>query len=339
MKGSLIALDTWNGAKAAALVVDGRLDDLLMDASSKEPAPGTIFRAIADRVVKGQGGAFMRLPGGASGFLRQPGALKSGQPVLVQVTGYAEPGKAIPVTAKLLFKGRHAILTPGAPGVNLSRSIHDEARRDALLELVADIDLGACGAILRSGADAAEGDAILQELDVMLQIATPILQAATGTTPEHLLDGPDAQQLALRDWATPDDLDDEPGAFARHDIIEMIETCRAHRVDLPGSTTAYIEPTRALVAVDVNTGPDTSPAAGLKANIACARDLPRQLRCRGLGGQITIDFAPMPKRDRKQIEQALRTAFRGDAIETALVGWTPLGHYELQRKRERLPLF
>ena len=57
-----------------------------------------------------------------------------------------------------------------------------------------------------------------------------------------------------------------------------------------------IEPTRALVAVDVNTGPDTSPAASLKANIAAARDLPRQLRLRGLGGQVVVDFAPMPKK-------------------------------------------
>ena len=66
--------------------------------------------------------------------------------------------------------------------------------------------------------------------------------------------------------------------------------------------------------------------------------MPLALRLRGLGGQIVIDFAPLSKAHRKQIEQALRAAFRTDPIETALVGWTPLGHFELQRKRERLPL-
>jgi Ribonuclease G/E len=100
----------------------------------------------------------------------------------------------------------------------------------------------------------------------------------------------------------------------------------------------FIEPTRALVAVDVNTGGDFSPAAGLKANLAVAKALPRMLRLRGLGGQITLDLAPMPKKDRKQFELLLRSAFRSDPIETSLVGWTPLGHYELQRKRERLPI-
>ena len=99
-----------------------------------------------------------------------------------------------------------------------------------------------------------------------------------------------------------------------------------------------IEPTRALVAVDVNTGRDTSPAAGLKANLATARGLPRQLRMRGLGGQIVIDFAPMPKKDRRTVESALRAAFRADPVETTLVGWTTLGHYELNRARVRVPL-
>ncbi len=90
--------------------------------------------------------------------------------------------------------------------------------------------------------------------------------------------------------------------------------------------------------MDVNTGADTSFAAGLKANIAAARDLPRQLRLRGLGGQVVLDLAPMPKKDRRTLESALRAALRADTVETSLVGWTPLGHLELQRARARAPL-
>lgn len=99
-----------------------------------------------------------------------------------------------------------------------------------------------------------------------------------------------------------------------------------------------IEATRALIAIDVNTGADTSPAAGLKANIALARDLPRQLRLRGLGGQIVVDFAPVPKRDRATLDQVLRAAFRGESTETTLIGWTAMGLYEINRKRDRIPL-
>ena len=99
-----------------------------------------------------------------------------------------------------------------------------------------------------------------------------------------------------------------------------------------------LEPTRALVAVDVNTGPDTSPAASLKVNIAAARDLPRQLRLRGLGGQLVVDFAPIPKKDRAILDQVIRAAFKFEAAETNLAGWTTLGLYEMTRKRDRLPL-
>jgi len=46
----------------------------------------------------------------------------------------------------------------------------------------------------------------------------------------------------------------------------------------------------------------------------------------------------MPKRDRATLEQQLRVAFKGEASETALAGWTPLGNFELQRKRDRIAL-
>ena len=118
MKGRLIALDHINETEAAALMVDGRLEDLFLDPEG--PRPGTIYRAIADRPMKGQGGMFLRTPDGTV-FLRQVKGLSPGQPLLVQVTGHAEPGKALPVTTKLLFKSRYAIVTPEAPGLNISR--------------------------------------------------------------------------------------------------------------------------------------------------------------------------------------------------------------------------
>ncbi|MEO0994501.1 MAG: ribonuclease E/G, partial [Pseudomonadota bacterium] len=67
-------------------------------------------------------------------------------------------------------------------------------------------------------------------------------------------------------------------------------------------------------------------------------EIPRQLRLRGLGGIVVIDWAPLPKRDRKRIEDTLKTALRRDPVETTIAGWTPLGLLELTRKRERRPL-
>ncbi|SDI65022.1 ribonuclease E/G [Lutimaribacter saemankumensis] len=335
MKGRQIILDHLDGREAAALIVDGRLEDLLID--SDTPRVGAIYRALADRPMKGQGGLFLSTPDGKV-FLRQVRGVAPGQSLLVQVSGHAEPGKALPVTQKILFKSRYAIVTPDAPGLNISRKIRDDDLRDRLLEIAhEEMDGDGMGLILRSSCAEAEPLEIAADIAQMADLARAVMSDASGEM-EKLTEGDGPHALAWREWIDPAEVVTEPGGFATHGVLERIDAARSPHVSLPGGGSLYIEPTRALVAVDVNTGTDTTPAAALKANIAAARDLPRQLRVRGLGGQITLDLAPMPKKDRRAFETALRAAFRADTVETTLAGWTPLGHYELQRKRERRPL-
>lgn len=336
MKGRTIILDHIEGREAAALMVDGRLSDVLI--ATDAPAPGTIYRAIADRPVKGQGGMFLKTPDG-SAFLRQVKGLAPGQALLVQVTGYAEPGKAIPVTQKVLFKSRYAIITPDAPGFNISRSIRDDDLRDQLLEIAhgaMDSDSN-IGLIMRSSCAAAPVEDIADDIATMAETATRVM-ADDSTEMDTLLEGDGPHVLAWRDWTEVAEVVTQAGGFDDHGVLDALETARGPFVSFGGGGGMYIEPTRALVAVDVNTGNDASLAAGIKANMTCAKVLPQALRVRGLAGQITLDLAPMPKKDRRAFENALRSAFKADDIETALVGWTPLGHYELQRKRVRLPL-
>lgn len=335
MKGRSILLDHLGAVEAAALMVDGKLDDLLVDSSA--PRPGTIYRAIADRPVKGQGGMFLRTPDG-SAFLRQIKGLAPGQPILVQVSGYAEDGKATPVTAKLLFKSRYAIVTPDAPGLNISRRIRDEEERDRLLEIAHGAMAGADhGLILRSCCAGADADAVAEDVEAMRDLALRVTQDA-GQEAEILVEGDGPHLLAWRDWTDPAEVVTQSGCFDDHGVLDAIDAARGAFEALGSGASLFVEPTRALVAVDVNTGNDASLAAGVKANMACARALPRALRVRGLGGQIVLDLAPMPKKDRRVFETSLRAAFRTDEVETTLVGWTPLGHYELQRKRARVAL-
>jgi ribonuclease G len=339
MIGRVVILDELAGRPAAALIVDGQLEDLVIDPDGDAPLPGAIYRAVADRPVKGQGGMFVKLPEG-SGFLRQVSGIAPGQRVLVQVTGPAEPGKAVPVTARLLFKSRYAIVTPGAPGLNVSRRIKDEDTRADLSSLANDAMAGASadlGLILRSACAEAGPEDIAEDIVAMKDLAAAVLADVNGG-PELLVEGAGAHETAWRDWADPAPDEVIEGGFADHGVAEMIDALRDPRVPLVGGGHMMIEPTRALVAVDVNTGPDTSPAASLKVNIAAARDLARQFRLRGLGGQIVVDFAPMPKKERAILDQVIRAAFKGEAAETNLAGWTTLGLFEMTRKRDRLPL-
>ena len=342
MKGALTLITALShGGTAAARLVDGRLEDLLVDPSPDDPAPrpGAMHRARVGRPMKGAGGAIVELGDGRTGFLRETRGLAPGGTLLVQVAGWAEPQKAPPVTRRLLLKGRLAILTPGAPGRNLARSTAPEAR--PRLEAVAAAAMAGApedlGLVLRSAA------ADFPDAEIAAEVAE--LRAAwAGLAPDGppglLLPAPTAAEEARRDWPDggPGGLIDAADAFEAHGVWEAIARLRAPAVALPTGGELVIEPTRALVAVDVNTGGDLSPAAALKANLAAARELPRQLRLRGLGGQITIDFAPLAKSERGRLNDALKAALARDGIETTILGWTPLGHLELNRRRSRRPL-
>ena len=83
MIGRVVALDQIGGRTAAALIHEGRLDDLLIDGPEDgAPSPGSVFRGIVDRPMKGQGGVFLRLPDGESAFLRNAHVQKATSPPL-----------------------------------------------------------------------------------------------------------------------------------------------------------------------------------------------------------------------------------------------------------------
>ncbi len=341
MKGRQILVEPLPaGGHAAALVVDGRLVDLIVDPEPSDPTPRpeAIYRAVAGRPMKGMGGVMVDLGDGRTGWLRGPNPPAPGRPLLVQATGWAEPGKAPPVTARVLLKGRTAILTPGAPGANVARGIRDAARREALAALAAAALADApeaLGAIVRTAAEDAGDDDVAAEI-AGLRAAWAALDAAGA--PGLVRAAPGAADEAFREWHQPGDaVREAPAALGDAGVWDEVDALRRPVVAL-GDAAMAIEPTRALVAVDVNTGRDTSPAAALKANLAAAAELPRQLRLRGLGGQVTVDFAPLARADRPRIERALAAALRGDGIETTVLGWTPGGNLELQRKRARRPL-
>ncbi|MEX0970017.1 MAG: ribonuclease E/G [Paracoccaceae bacterium] len=345
MIGRVAAIERGEDREMAALMVDGELHDLLIDPKPDDmtPRPGAIYRAVLDRTPKGMHGALVKLPDGQSGFLKETKGIAPGAHILVQVNSVAEPGKAAPVTRRILFKSRFAIVTPGKPGLNIARSITDPDTRSQLGD-IASAAMQGCdetlGLILRSACLDAAAEDIAADIAEMRDLAEAVLGEENAKGTALLVDAPSAGHLAWRDWSGPDPdiIADGENAFADHNVWEAIEALKSPRVVLAGGAWMSVEATRALVAVDVNTGGDFTPAAALKANIAAARALPRQLRLRGFGGQIVIDFAPGPKRDRAIIEQSLTAALRAEGTESHIAGWTPLGHCELQRKRDRRPL-
>jgi Ribonuclease G/E len=123
----------------------------------------------------------------------------------------------------------------------------------------------------------------------------------------------------------------------------VIDEALARVAPIPGGGVLNIEPTAALVAIDVDAG--SRQGAGdaqrfaLELNLAAAAEAARQIRLRSLGGVIAIDFVSMRARAHaKQVEEAVRTAFADDPWSVQFGGLSRFGVYELSRAQLRTPL-
>jgi ribonuclease E len=121
-----------------------------------------------------------------------------------------------------------------------------------------------------------------------------------------------------------------------------IEIGRIHKreVLLPEGGSIVIDPTEALVAIDVNSGnfraDGDADETAYRLNMMAAREIARQLRLRDLGGVIVNDFIDMRReKHRRGVERALRDAMRRDRARTKILRTSPFGLVEMTRQRIR----
>jgi Ribonuclease G/E len=152
-----------------------------------------------------------------------------------------------------------------------------------------------------------------------------------------------------------------PHRIARHEVDDELEAAKpadaatrarvdaafdealARTVPIPGGGALTIEPTAALVAIDVDAGArqgsGDAERFALELNVAAANEAARQLRLRNLGGLIAIDFVSMRARaNAKQLEDAVRAAFKADPWSVQCAGLSRFGVMELSRAQMRTPL-
>ncbi|WP_341703649.1 ribonuclease E/G [Ferrovibrio sp.] len=139
--------------------------------------------------------------------------------------------------------------------------------------------------------------------------------------------------------------DDPAGLFSLFDIEDDIAHASARRVELPSGGAIIFGETEALTAIDVDSGRGSSRGGGdfdemaLKVNLQAAAEIARQLRLRGIGGIIVIDFLHMDSAAfRAQTVNALRQALARDPAPTKVLGMSALGLVEMTRKRIGEPL-
>jgi ribonuclease G len=304
--------------------------------------------------------------------------LKKGQTLPVQVTKEPIGSKGCRVTAQISLPGRFLVYMPYASKVGVSRKIESREQRSKLREMVSKIlpkDSG--GVIVRTVAEGVTEDHFRREIDSLLALwkkinrkksfvrrAPALLQRETSLTRGIIRDlfsskvdalHVDTKELynEIEQYLQQIDPElmsrvhlygDATPLFDKFDIESEIRDLFKARVELPTGGSLVIQPTEALVSIDVNTGRYTGKKDPektiLRTNLEAAREIARQIRLRDIGGIIVCDFIDMESRsNRDKVLQELRTHLGRDRARTKALAVSELGLVEMTRQRVRPSLW
>ncbi len=331
-----------------------------------------------DELDDGENGNGKEKPGRASRRLPNvQDIVQRGQTLLVQVIKEPIGTKGPRVTAQVSIAGRYLVYMPFASKVGVSRKIDSREERARLREMVSKLlpnDSG--GVIIRTVAEDLDEDHLSRELKSLLALWKKIKRKTTFARPPALVHREasltsgiirdvfsdkvdklwvDSKQILgeIRQYleqVAPDLLErvtpyeESTPLFDKFDIEAEIRELFKRRVELPTGGYVVIEPTEALVSIDVNTGRYTGKKDPektiLRTNIDAAREIARQVRLRDLGGIIVIDFIDMETQsNRDKVLHELRSHLARDRARTRAFQVSELGLVEMTRQRVRPSLW
>jgi len=301
--------------------------------------------------------------------------VKRRQIMLVQVTKEERGNKGAALTTYLSLPGRYCVLMPNTGrGGGISRKITNPVDRRRLKDILSDLDVPrGMAVILRTAGLERERKEIKRDLEYLLRLWDDIReQTLKSSAPALIYEEANLIKRAIRDVYN-DDIDEihvegEEGfktarefmrmlmpthvgrvkrymdesipLFHRYQIETQIDAIHNPVVQLRSGGYIVINPTEALVAVDVNSGKSTRERnieeTALKTNIEAAEEVARQLRLRDLAGLVVIDFIDMEEpRNNVAVERRLKEAMRTDRARIQLGRISAFGLLELSRQRLR----
>ncbi|MEP6905143.1 MAG: Rne/Rng family ribonuclease [Gemmatimonadales bacterium] len=300
-------------------------------------------------------------------------ALKRGQEIMVQISKEPISTKGPRVTAQISLAGRFLVYIPDSSRVGVSRKIGSGAERQRLKEQVAAIlpDKSG-GVIVRTVSEDVTPEALTRDLETLMAQwkkiqrkskftrAPALLHRETGLTRGLVRDlfsakvdsltidskAVHAEVVEYLKTVAPDLI---PRVRLYEERIPLFDTAGIEgdihhafkrRCELPSGGYLIIEPTEALVSIDVNSGRYTGKKdpekTVLKTNLEAAAEVARQLRLRDVGGIIVCDFIDMETRQsRDRVLQELRTHLSRDRARTKAFAVSDLGLIEMTRQRVR----
>jgi ribonuclease G len=297
--------------------------------------------------------------------------LRTGQEILIQVSKEALGSKGPRVSTQIALPGRVLVFLPTGFCRSVSRKIASDEESGRLAELVKNLP-GAGGFIARTAAAGSDA-AVLEREAGQLRLCWEDLRKTAEAAPapsclhrqaglvlkvlrdlasprlERIVVDDEATLRRCRDWV--EELLPGPGPvvqchggteeiFAAFGIERELEKALRRRVWLPSGGFLFIQPTEALVAIDVNTGKFVGERrfeeTALKTNLEAAREAVRQIRLRDLGGILVIDFIDLEEEEsRRTLVATLEEALKSDRARSRMLQMSDFGLVQITRQRLR----
>lgn len=298
--------------------------------------------------------------------------ITEGQEMLVQVSKSPIGSKGARVTTRISLPGRFLVLMPTVDHVGVSRRIVDENERQRLKDLVLSLRQENYGFIVRTAAESIEEEQLQKEMVLLANLWDKIQKKFSESGPSVLLHRDMTVSLrAVRDYLTHEaDRVVVDSGFVYNEIIAFLDEILPRmktsveryrgsepifdayniegdlsralkkKVWLKSGGYIIIEPTEALVVIDVNTGryvgKHNFEETVLKTNLEAAREIAYQVRLRNLGGIIIIDFIDMAREsNQEKVFNALKKYLEKDKSKTTMLPFSDLGLIQMTRKRTR----
>lgn len=377
-----------DGLDQIALLEDGLLVEHYVARRTQSSMVGNIYLGRVQNVLPSMEAAFVDVGRGRNAVLyagevnwdavgmegkprRIEAALKSGDPVLVQVTKDPIGHKGARLTSQITLAGRYLVLIPGGSMMGISRKLPDKERARLKTILKAVVPAGS-GVIVRTAAEGATEAQIRDDVARLTRQWEEIdkKRSSTKNAPVLLRGEPELAVRVVRDifnedftklviqgrntYATVKDYVDElspelsdrveqwvgtEDVFHAHRIDEQLAKGMDRKVWLPSGGTLIIDRTEAMTVIDVNTGKFIGAGGTLEEtvtrnNLEAAEEIVRQLRLRDIGGIVIIDFVDMVlESNRDLVLRRLVECLGRDRTRHQVTEITSLGLVQMTRKR------
>ncbi len=305
--------------------------------------------------------------------------IKRRQVMLVQVSKEERGTKGAALTTYLSLAGRYCVLMPNtARGGGISRKIASAADRRRLKKVVSELDIpDGMAVIVRTAGSERSKVEIKRDYEYLMRLWSQIRETTLqSTAPALIHEEANLIKRAIRDLYSRDMdeilVEGEEGyknakdfmknlmpsharhvkqykdpsvpLFYHHKVEAQLDAMHSSSVQLRSGGYIVINPTEALVAIDVNSGKATRERhieeTALKTNNEAADEIARQLRLRDLAGLIVIDFIDMEEsRHNREVERRFKDAMRHDRARIQFGRISPFGLLEMSRQRLRPSLF